>query len=133
MPDQNSSNGQADKIMVIMPDGKVAEAGMDTGKSLQIIRATVPETELYKYSTSLRSITQGRGDFTAEFPHCEEVPYEIAQKIIAESRKVKVERQKECPKKQRAPRAAGPVHQPQLGPAVRFTIASAHSRATIKP
>ncbi|MCU0606641.1 MAG: elongation factor G, partial [Candidatus Edwardsbacteria bacterium] len=84
------------KLEVVIPDefaGQVMGdlnsrrgriAGMDSEKGLQIIRATVPEAELYKYSTSLRSITQGRGDFTAEFSHYEEVPYEIAQKIIAE-------------------------------------------------
>ena len=94
------------KLEVVIPDefaGQVMGdlnsrrgriAGMDSEKSLQIIRATVPEAELYKYSTSLRSITQGRGDFTAEFSHYEEVPYEIAQKIIAESKKEKEEKQK---------------------------------------
>jgi elongation factor G len=94
------------KLEVIIPDefaGQVMGdlnsrrgriAGMDSEKGLQIIRATVPEAELYKYSTSLRSITQGRGDFTAEFSHYEDVPYEISQKIIAESKKEKEEKQK---------------------------------------
>ena len=94
------------KLEVIIPDefaGQVMGdlnsrrgriAGMDSEKGLQIIRATVPEAELYKYSTSLRSITQGRGDFAAEFSHYEEVPFEISQKIIAESKKEKEEKQK---------------------------------------
>ncbi|HTY09107.1 MAG TPA: elongation factor G [Candidatus Edwardsbacteria bacterium] len=94
------------KLEVVIPDefaGQVMGdlnsrrgriSGMDSEKGLQIIKATVPEAELYKYSTSLRSITQGRGDFTAEFSHYEEVPYEIAQKIIAESKKEKEEKQK---------------------------------------
>jgi elongation factor G len=40
--------------------------------------------ELYKYSTHLRSMTQGRGSHTREISHYEEVPREIAEKIIAE-------------------------------------------------
>ena len=69
-------------------------SGMDTDKGLQVIKATVPEGEIYKYSTALRSITQGRGDFSAEFSHYELVPYEITQKIIEESKKEKEEKQK---------------------------------------
>ncbi|MCK4386082.1 MAG: hypothetical protein KAW52_07435, partial [candidate division Zixibacteria bacterium] len=41
--------------------------------------------ELYKYSTSLRSLTQGRGIHSREFSHYEEVPKEIADKIIKEA------------------------------------------------
>ncbi|MDI6740896.1 MAG: elongation factor G, partial [Candidatus Edwardsbacteria bacterium] len=78
------------KLEVVIPDefaGQVMGdlnsrrgriSGMDSEKGLQVIKATVPEAELYKYSTSLRSITQGRGDFSAEFSHYEEVPYEIS-------------------------------------------------------
>ncbi len=65
--------------------------GMDSAKGVQVIKATVPQAELYKYSTALRSMTQGRGSFEMEFSHYEEVPYEIAQKIIAESKKEKEE------------------------------------------
>jgi elongation factor G len=66
--------------------------GMDSGKGVQIIKATVPQGEMYKYSTSLRSMTQGRGSFDMEFSHYEEVPYEITQKIIAEAQKEKEEK-----------------------------------------
>jgi elongation factor G len=68
--------------------------GMDSGKGAQVIKATVPQAELYKYSTALRSMTQGRGSFEMEFSHYEEVPYEITQKIIAESKKEKEEAKK---------------------------------------
>ena len=44
----------------------------------------VPMAELYKYSTHLRSMTQGRGSHSREFSHYEEVPREIAEKIIAD-------------------------------------------------
>jgi elongation factor G len=59
--------------------------GMDREGSFQNIKAQVPLAELYKYSTSLRSMTQGRGIHTREFSHYEEVPREIAEKIIKES------------------------------------------------
>jgi elongation factor G len=59
--------------------------GMDREGSFQNIKAQAPLAELYKYSTSLRSMTQGRGIHTREFSHYEEVPREIAEKIIKES------------------------------------------------
>lgn len=63
--------------------GKIS--GMEPSGALTKIKAQVPQAELYKYSTILRSLTQGRGFFSREFSHYSEVPYEIAQKIIAES------------------------------------------------
>lgn len=54
------------------------------------IKANVPLSELRNYSTTLRSITQGRGSFTQRFSHYERVPDEIAQKIISQ-RKAKKE------------------------------------------
>lgn len=63
--------------------------GMEAQGGLQVIKAQVPLAEMYKYSNSLRSMTQGRGFFTMEFDHYEEVPREIAQKIIEESKRIK--------------------------------------------
>lgn len=51
-----------------------------------IIEAQIPEAELFKYATDLRSITQGRGSFTMEFSHYEEVPERFAEKIIEEAK-----------------------------------------------
>jgi elongation factor G len=65
--------------------------GMDTDGSHQVIRALVPLKELYRYSTNLRSMTQGRGIHKQKFDHYEEVPREVAEKIIAEHEKEKVE------------------------------------------
>lgn len=48
------------------------------------IQALVPQAEMYKYSTSLRSQTQGRGTYTMKFSHYEEVPAHIASKIVEE-------------------------------------------------
>lgn len=59
--------------------------GMEADGYFQNIKAKVPLAELHKYSTSLRSLTQGRGGHTREFSHFEQVPHEIAEKIIAES------------------------------------------------
>jgi len=65
--------------------------GMDTDGAHQIIKALVPLKELYRYSTTLRSMTQGRGIHRQKFNHYEEMPREVAEKIIAEHAKVKVE------------------------------------------
>ncbi len=66
--------------------------GMEAQGGLQVIKAQVPLAEMYKYSNSLRSMTQGRGFFTMEFDHYEEVPREIAQKIIEEAKRNKEEK-----------------------------------------
>jgi elongation factor G len=58
--------------------------GTETQGKFSVISAQVPMAELYKYSTHLRSMTQGRGSHTRELSHYEEVPREIAEKIIAE-------------------------------------------------
>jgi elongation factor G len=65
--------------------------GMEGEGKIQKIKALVPEGEMYKYSTSLRSMTQGRGYFTTKFSHYEEVPREIAQKIIDDTKKAEKE------------------------------------------
>ncbi|MFI5252274.1 MAG: elongation factor G [Bacteroidota bacterium] len=65
--------------------------GMDSDGAHQVIRALVPLKELYRYSTTLRSMTQGRGIHKQKFDHYEEVPREIAEKIVAEYAKEKVE------------------------------------------
>ena len=65
--------------------GKVL--GMDTKGSIQIIKGQVPLAEILKYAPDLRSMTSGRGTFTYEHSHYEEVPPYIAEKIIAEYKK----------------------------------------------
>ena len=68
--------------------------GVESGGNFQKIKALVPLAELYKYSTSLRSLTQGRGIHTRSFSHYEEVPREIADKIIKEAQEAKEKEQK---------------------------------------
>ncbi len=67
--------------------GKIA--GMDAVGKYQVIRAQVPLAELYRYATILRSKTGGRGVFSSAISHYEEVPREIAEKVIAASEKNK--------------------------------------------
>ena len=69
--------------------GKIS--GMDADGRFQVINAKVPLAELYKYSNTLRSMTQGQGIFHIEFSHYEEVPGDVAQKIIEEAKKAKEE------------------------------------------
>ncbi len=50
--------------------------------NIKVIDAKVPLAEMFGYATKLRSMTQGRGSFTMEFDHYEEVPKNIEQMII---------------------------------------------------
>jgi elongation factor G len=56
--------------------------GMEPEGTGQLIRALVPLSEMFTYAIDLRSITQGRGTFSMEFDHYEEVPANIAQAIV---------------------------------------------------
>ncbi len=62
--------------------------GMEARSGAQNIRAMVPLSEMFGYATSLRSSTQGRGTFSMETSHFEEVPKSIQEKVVA-SRGVK--------------------------------------------
>jgi elongation factor G len=61
--------------------------GMDSKGSSQVIKAQVPMAEVLKYASDLTSLTSGRGIFSVEFSHYEEVPTSIAEKIIEASGK----------------------------------------------
>ncbi len=60
--------------------------GMDERGMLRVIRAKVPLSEMFGYTTDIRSMTQGRGSMTMEFDHYEVVPPNV-EKTIVESRK----------------------------------------------
>jgi len=51
-------------------------------ETVKMIKGTVPLSEMFGYATSLRSLTQGRGNFTMEFASYEKVPKNIAQEIV---------------------------------------------------
>ena len=65
--------------------------GMESEGTLQKIKALVPQAEMYRYSSQLRSMTQGKGTFTQSFSHYEEVPRDTAEKIVSEAAKEKEE------------------------------------------
>jgi len=58
--------------------------GMNPEKGYNVIDAQAPLAEVIRYAIDLKSITQGRGSYTLEFSHYEEVPASIIQKVIAE-------------------------------------------------
>ncbi len=60
--------------------------GVEAKGKNQIIRAQVPLAEILRYAPELRSITGGRGTYSMEFSHYEEVPPHLAQRIIEESK-----------------------------------------------
>ncbi len=60
--------------------------GMDQRNEAQVINAQVPLSEMFGYSTSLRSMSQGRAVYSMHFAHYEEVPKSKAEEIIAKVR-----------------------------------------------
>ncbi len=91
------------EIEVVVPDEYMGDVmgdisskrgkilGMDSDGKFQIIKALVPLSELHKYSSQLRSLTQGRGVHKRKFSHYEEVPKEVEQKVIEEYNKSREE------------------------------------------
>ena len=81
------------KVEVVMPDEYMGDVmgnlsarrgrieGMDTVAGSQVVRAQVPLAEMFGYATDLRSRTQGRGVFTMQFSHFDEVPTNVAEKV----------------------------------------------------
>jgi len=57
--------------------------GMEKIGDSQALHAIVPLSEMFGYATSLRSMTRGRGTFTMEFAHYDQVPRNVAEKILA--------------------------------------------------
>ncbi|RPF54864.1 elongation factor G [Abyssicoccus albus] len=60
--------------------------GMNARGNAQVVNAYVPLSEMFGYSTSLRSNTQGRGTYTMTFDHYEEVPKSVAEEIIKKNK-----------------------------------------------
>jgi len=60
--------------------------GMDSEAKYQIIKAQAPMSEILRYALDLNAITAGRGSFKVEHSHYEEVPAQLAEKVIAETK-----------------------------------------------
>ncbi|MGH7819868.1 MAG: elongation factor G, partial [Candidatus Binatia bacterium] len=67
--------------------GKVSQVEAKGGT--QVVHAVVPMAEVLRYSSDLRSMTSGRGSFTTESSHYEEVPAHLAQKIVEAAKAAK--------------------------------------------
>ena len=82
------------KVEVTVPDDYLGDVmgnlssrrgkleGMEMVHGNQVIRAHVPLSEMFGYSTELRSMSQGRGTYTMLFSHYEQVPNNVAEKIM---------------------------------------------------
>ncbi len=92
------------KVEVYVPDSYMGDIIGDLNKrrgrilgmnpqenGLQQVEAEVPEAEMFKYATDLRSMTQGRGYFKQTFERYDEAPAMVANKIIEEAKKQMVE------------------------------------------
>jgi len=91
------------EVEVTTPDGYMGDVmgdlnhrrgkilGMDQEGAKTRVRALVPQSELYKYATTLRSLTQGRAFHKRKLAGYEEVPAHVAQKIIEQAKKEKEE------------------------------------------
>ena len=87
------------KVVVIVPEEYMGDVigdinsrrgrleGMEARQGAQQINAFVPLSEMFGYATDLRSRTQGRGNYSMEPSHYEEVPKSVGEKIIAQRTK----------------------------------------------
>ena len=95
--------------------GKIG--GMTQRGDAQVVAADVPLAEMFGYSTTLRSMTQGRAVYTMQFDHYEEVPKSIAEQIITKA-------------KGRESRVAGRGAWPRHGPEPATENTTGHRRRT---
>jgi elongation factor G len=94
------------KVEVIVPEENVGDImgdmnsrrgkiiGVESKGKNQIVRATAPMAEILRYAPDLRSMTGGRGTFTMEYSHYEEVPAQLSQKIVDAANREKEEKEK---------------------------------------
>jgi elongation factor G len=92
-------------VEVVAPEGNMGDImgdlssrrgrpqGSENMGEMHAIRAQVPLSEMLSYAPQLRSMTAGRGSYTMEFDHYEEVPSHLAEKIVEEAKKRKHEEQ----------------------------------------
>lgn len=75
------------KVMGDLSSRRGKIQGMEVEGSFQVIKANVPAKELYRYSSTLRSLTGGRGVHIEDFSHYEEMPRDAEAKMIEEYKK----------------------------------------------
>ena len=83
------------KVEVVVPEAQMGDVignlsarrgkivSLEARAGTQVIQAMVPLAEMFGYATDLRSITQGRGNYTMHFSHYEETPRNISEEVIA--------------------------------------------------
>lgn len=86
------------KVEVVIPDEYLGDImgditsrrgrveGMEARGNAQVVKAFVPLAEMFGYATSLRSNTQGRGNYSMQFDHYEEVPKSVQEDIIKKNK-----------------------------------------------
>ena len=82
MPDDNLGDIMGD---ITKRRGRVLGMGPADEPKMQMLEAEVPMAEMGDFSTTLRSVTAGRGHYSLEFARYEEAPANVAQKVIEES------------------------------------------------
>ncbi len=81
MPEEMMGN-----VMTDLQGRRAIIMGMEGAGKYQKIKARVPLAEMYRYSTTLRSLTQGRGSFTSEFIGYELVPQNVQEELIKKNK-----------------------------------------------
>jgi elongation factor G len=83
------------RVEVVVPDAYMGEVigdlnarrgriqSMESRAGLQVILVCVPLAQMFGYATELRSMTQGRGNYTMHFSHHEEAPKAITEEVVA--------------------------------------------------
>jgi elongation factor G len=65
--------------------------GMEARGGMETVKAQVPLSEMFKYASELRSMTQGKGSYSMKFSHYEHLPQKLAQAIIEKHEQEKSE------------------------------------------
>lgn len=66
--------------------GQIMGMGESDKEGLNMVEAEVPMSEMFRYATDLRSMSQGRGMFSFEFTRYEQAPSNVAEKVIQSSK-----------------------------------------------
>jgi elongation factor G len=86
------------KVEVVIPDEYLGDImgditsrrgrveGMEARGNAQVVKAFVPLSQMFGYATTLRSNTQGRGNYSMHFDHYEEVPKSVMEDIIKKNK-----------------------------------------------